>query len=136
VNNQADITRDKADISSDRRDITRDRADIRSDQRDITRDRADIRSDQRNIRVDRQDLRADRGDLRNDRGSVSSAQGERRGDSQDQRFARNTGQSTTGKRVDVAKPGITATTIANNAAENNKKARATENLHKAWYHIW
>jgi hypothetical protein len=103
--------------------------------RDIARDRADIRSDQRNIRTDRQDLRADRGDLRNDRTNVR-AQGERRGDLQDQRFARNTGQSAASKPVNAAKPGITAATLANNAAENDKKARATENMYKAWYHVW
>jgi hypothetical protein len=42
------------------------------------------------------------------------------------------------KRIDVgsAKPGMTATALANNAAENNKKAQATQNVHKAWYHIW
>jgi hypothetical protein len=38
--------------------------------------------------------------------------------------------------VNAAKPGITSATLANNAAENNKKTRATENMHKAWYHVW
>jgi hypothetical protein len=35
-----------------------------------------------------------------------------------------------------AKPGMTATALANNAAEKNKMAQATQNVHKAWYHIW
>jgi hypothetical protein len=35
-----------------------------------------------------------------------------------------------------AKPGITSATLANNAAENNKKVQANEKLHKAWYHVW
>ena len=38
--------------------------------------------------------------------------------------------------IGSVKPGMTATTLANNAAENNKKAQATQNVHKAWYHIW
>jgi len=42
------------------------------------------------------------------------------------------------QRIDAGnpKPGITANTLANNAAENNKKAQATQSVHKAWYHIW
>jgi len=42
------------------------------------------------------------------------------------------------QRIDAGnpKPGMTAATLANNAADNSKKARATQNVHKAWYHIW
>jgi hypothetical protein len=38
--------------------------------------------------------------------------------------------------VDATKPGLTAATMANNAAENNKKVQTTQNLQRAWYHIW
>jgi hypothetical protein len=38
--------------------------------------------------------------------------------------------------VEGAKPGITASTLANHAAENNKKAETKQTVHKAWYHIW
>jgi hypothetical protein len=31
---------------------------------------------------------------------------------------------------------MTAHTLASNAAENNKKVQATQNVHKAWYHVW
>jgi hypothetical protein len=56
---------------------------------------------------------------------------------QNQRFSRNTGQPATASQgKGGAKPAMTATTIANNAAENNKKVQATQNVHKAWYHIW
>ena len=93
----------------------------------VKKKRADIRADQRDIRTDRQDLRADRGDLRNDRGNMqNSVQDQRRNDVQDQR----------GKRVDGAKPGISSATLANNTAENNKKAQTAQQLHKAWYHFW
>ena len=120
VNDQADISRDKADIRSDRKDI-------QADHKDIARDRADIRADQRDMRTDRQDLRADRGDLRNDRGNLhTSVQDGRRNDVQDQR----------GKRMDGVKPAISSATLANNTAENNKKAQAAQHLHKAWYHFW
>jgi hypothetical protein len=53
---------------------------------------------------------------------------------QDQRSARNIGHPVAGQHIDAAKPGLTASTVANNAAENNKKAQATQNVHKAWYH--
>jgi hypothetical protein len=79
---------------------------MQADRKDIARDRADIRADQRDIRSDHQDLRADRGDMRSDRGN--------------QRI--NTGSP---------KPGMTSTTLASNTAENNKKAQATQHIHKA-----
>jgi hypothetical protein len=43
-----------------------------------------------------------------------------------------------GNRTNAAnpKPGMTAGTLANNTAENAKRAQATQNLHKAWHHIW
>jgi hypothetical protein len=41
-----------------------------------------------------------------------------------------------GQRVDGAKSGITASTLANDAAENSKKAQTKQTVHKAWYHIW
>jgi hypothetical protein len=34
-----------------------------------------------------------------------------------------------------AKPQITAATLANNAAENNKKLQANQNVRKSWYHL-
>jgi len=70
-----------------------------------------VRADHGGIRSEHQDLRADRGDVRNDRGN---------------------------ERINAGspKPGMTAATLANNAAQNNKKAQATQNLHKAWYHFW
>jgi hypothetical protein len=90
------------------------------------------------MRADRQDLRADRGDLRNDHGKFRNGeQDARRGDWQDQRFSRNNWQpSAAGQRTDGVKPGMTAATMANNTAENNKKAQASTNVHKAWYHFW
>jgi hypothetical protein len=105
---------------------------------DNRRDRADIRADQREIRTDRQDLRADRGDLRNDRGNFRGGdQGERRGDWQDHESSRNMGRSVAAQRMDNgAKPGITASTLAHDTAENNEKAQSTQSVHKAWYHIW
>jgi hypothetical protein len=123
---------------SDRADMARDKADIQTDRKDIAKDRADIRTDRQDVRMDRQDLRADRGDLRSDRSNFRSADvGDSHSNWQDQRLSRNTGQSATaGQGKDGAKPALTATTIANNAAENNKKVQATQNVHKAWYHIW
>ena len=136
MNDQADIKRDKADIRSDRKDI-------QADRRDIAKDRADIRADRQDVRTDHQDLRANQGDLRNDRGNVRSSDlDDQRTGGQDPRSARNIGQPVTGQRMDGGqrmegtKPGISAATVANNAAENNKKAQATENVHKAWYHVW
>ena len=145
---QRDIVRDQRDIKTDRKDIARDRADIRTDQRDINtdhkdiaRDRTDIRADQQDIHKDRQDLRTDRGDLRNNpcnlrTGEPSDPRNDRQ-ESQDQRFSRNNvGQPAGGQRMDGTKPGMTATTVANNAAENNKKTQNTQNLQKAWWHFW
>jgi hypothetical protein len=88
--------------------------------------------------MDHQNLRADRGDLRSDRSNLRSADvGDSHSNSQNQRFSRNTGQPATASQgKGGAKPAMTATTIANNAAENNKKVQATQNVHKAWYHIW
>jgi hypothetical protein len=82
-------------------------------------------------------LRADKGDLRNDRSSLRSGdQGGRRADWQDQRSLRNTGHPVAGQRVEGAKSGITASTLANDATENSKKAQTKQTVHKAWYHIW
>jgi hypothetical protein len=147
---RADIRTDQRDIKTDRKDMARDRADVRADQRDIktdrkdmARDRADMRADRQDIHKDRHDLRADRGDLRSDFGNVRTGDpGDRRTDwqesqQQDQRFSRNNVDQHTGdRRMDGTKPGMTAATVANNAAENNKKAQNTQKLHKAWYHFW
>jgi hypothetical protein len=79
-------------------------------------------------------LRADRGDLRNDRGNFRNVdQDDRHGGWQDQR---NIGKPVAAERVNGAKPGITSTTLANNAAENNKKVQTNQKLQKAWYHVW
>jgi hypothetical protein len=88
--------------------------------------------------MDRQNLRADSGDLRSDRSNFRSTDvGDGHSNWQDQRLSRNAGQPATASQgKDGAKPVMTATTIANNAAENNKKVQATQNVHKAWYHIW
>jgi hypothetical protein len=42
------------------------------------------------------------------------------------------------QRIDTGspKPGMTSATLASNTAENNKKAQATQKVHKARYHIW
>lgn len=71
-------------------------------------------------------MRADRGDLRSDRSNFRSANvADNHGDWQDQRFSKNTGQpATAGQGKDGVKPAMTATTLANNAAENNKKVQA------------
>jgi hypothetical protein len=68
-------------------------------------------ADKADIRSDHQDLRADRGDMRTEH---------------------------VNQHIEAAspKPGMTAQTLANNAAENSKKAQATQNVHKAWYHFW
>ena len=128
------MTRDKADIRADRQDI-------QTDRKDIARDRADIRADQRDLRSDSRDLRADRGDLHNDRGNFRSGEQGNRSEWQDQEASRNMSHSTPdhsvgGQHMEAAKPGITSSTVANNAAENYRKAQNTQTVHKAWYHVW
>jgi hypothetical protein len=110
---------------------------MRADRQDIRTDRQDIRADRQDMHMDRQDLRADRGDLRRDHGNFgNSERNDRRGDLQDQRFTRNTWQSAAGQHTDGVKPGMTPAAMANNTAENNKKAQAATSVHKAWYHFW
>jgi hypothetical protein len=107
---------------ADRTQMTRYQANIGEEERNLARNQRNTRADERDLRTDRQDLRADRSDLRKDR-SISADRA--------------------GKPTDVAKPGITTAkpeitpaTIANNTAEKSQKARATQNVQKAWWHFW
>ena len=87
-----------------------------------------MRTDVNNIRTDRQDLRADRGDLRTDAADLHGAS-----PGTVQRTA-HTGSAT---QPVSPKSMLSASTLANNAAENSKKTQAEQNTHKAWYHwIW
>ncbi len=108
----------------------------------IVRTAGTCEADQGDLRSGGGNLGADNGNHgwdRNDRGG--GGQGDRRSgwDWQksgelDQRVSRNGSQA--GQRVNGAKPEITANTVANDAAENNKKMQNTRNVQKAWYHIW
>lgn len=154
---RADVANDQAE----RKDVQRDRADTRADDRDLRTDRRDVRDD---VRADRQDLRNDRHDFRTaQQGDFRSAQrGDLRSDRHDQGLAKNGNERLTSvmsermdahdvdarrvdanaRRADIAdqsawrRSELTATTLANNAAENSRKPPSTQDVHKAWYHYF
>jgi len=45
-------------------------------------------------------------------------------------------RSATSATHTMTRPQLTATTLANNAAENNKKQMNQQSVHKAWYHYF
>jgi hypothetical protein len=112
---------------------------MHKDAQDIRSDRQDLRADRQDLRADRQDLRTDHSDLRQDYASNSKDAG--RG-WQDQHGSQSRWQDAHGQPVNPsmhpaeAKVGMTSATVANNAAENNKKAQTDQHLQKAWWHIW
>jgi hypothetical protein len=127
---------------NDQAQIAQDKTNIRTERGDIARDRSNIRADERNIREDRQDIRADQADLRNDR-AVMAANQSSRGNGWDGPNAQTQrGQSpqqdprTSRSGVEPMKAGLTPSTVANHAVENTRKTQATQNLQKAWWHIW
>jgi hypothetical protein len=135
ANEQRDIARDKADIRADRRDIERDRADIRSDQRDLRADARDVRADRSDVRDDRRDVRSDSDRMRGGHASRTlTAMNEANG-------ARAVHGATTrddgATQTAAGQPGVTAKTLADNAAANDKKPSATQTAHQPWYHfLW
>ena len=89
---------------------------------------AAMRTDVNNIRTDRQDLRSDRQDLRSDVGDFHGAS--------PNATQRTVHTGTTPQPVSP-KTMLSASALANNAAENSKKTQTQQNTHKAWYHwIW
>ena len=143
-NMRADYKAERTDGVNDQAQIAQDRANIRSERTDIAQDRSNIRADERNIRQDRQDIRADKADLRNDRAVIAANQsgtaamdgvrkmrnrsGGQSPQPQDPRMSRNTFEPT--------KAALTPSTVANNSAETTHKTQTTQNLQKAWWHIW
>ena len=91
----------------------------------------EIGADQRDIHADRQDLRTDRHDLRANGRDFRTAN-----PAQTQQVARN--EVHPGPQpVNAGKVQLTSATLANNTAENSKKAQNQQTTHKAWYHwIW
>ncbi len=136
-----DASRDaRDDLTSDRRDIRGDKADIRKDQQDLQRDRADLRADQRDLRQDRGQTPAQRSqqagrDWRKDQ-TVTATNG--RQDGREINATARAGANT--KAVagqDWRKPGLTSTTLANNAAQNAKTKTPTHaETSRAWYHYF
>ena len=152
ANNQADITKDRADLRSDRRDLMKDRADIRSDVHDLRSDRQDIHADRRDLRSDRTDLHADRNDLRSDHQDLRLAHNggqpatDRRltGEKLQSATAMNRGNEgrdlhggTTGATHSANPQQLTAAKLASTGAENAKKPANADAAKKPWYHwVW
>jgi hypothetical protein len=140
---RADYKAERLDGVNDQAQIALDKTNIRTERGDIAQDRSNIRTDERNMRQDRQDIRANEADLRNDHTVIAANQSNRgngwdtqnaqtqrwqSSQQQDQHMPRNT--------VEPTKPALTSSTVANNAADTTRKTQTSQNLQKAWWHVW
>jgi hypothetical protein len=87
-----------------------------------------MRTDASNISADRRDLRADRADLRADGATVHDP---------NPALAQRTAHAGGATQPVSPKTMLSASTLANNAAENSKKNQTQQSTHQPWYHwIW